>query len=182
MCIRDRYQRRVHGVLYDLIDLSLIESGQEIKLNKEKIAIELVLSDLKKLFESSRFITNKEISIQYLRPGISMAFYSDRKRIEHILYHLIDIIIKITDQKIIKCGYKYDSHSLTFFVKDGTIPVEEKDQLFDTFYSHRENRKYLEIYGISLVWVTKMTELLGGTIYYSACNTRTIFNVTFPLK
>jgi len=169
-------------VMNDLVDLSLIDSGDKIKITKERVIIEPIFLDLKELFEASTSISNKEVSVQYINPDTSMTICSDRKKIEHILYHLIDNAIKFSTEGKINFGYNLNLQSITFFVtNDGTL-VDEKGQIFEAFYKQSKNKEYSEGLGIGLALVKKMTELLGGTVDYSATKTETTFNVTLPLN
>jgi signal transduction histidine kinase len=169
-------------VLYDLIDLSLIESGHKMEINEENFTIESILASIKKLFETSNFIISNEVSVQYMNPDISMTMYSDQKKIEHILYHLINITIKFSAKGIINYGYKHDDQFVTLFVNNSTAKIDKKEQHIEAFYNSANNHDCLDIFGISLVWVTKMTEVLGGTINYSADDRGLTFNVTLPMN
>ncbi len=169
-------------IMNDLVDLSLIDSGDKIKITKEKVTIESIFSDVKELFEASQSISNKEVSVQCINPDTSMTICSDRKKIKHILYHLIDNAIKFSTEGTINYGYTHDFQNVIFFVTNSGILNDQEDQIFEAFYKQGKSDKYPEGLGIGLALVKKMTVLLGGTVDYSVTETETTFNVTLPLN
>lgn len=173
---------RFLSIMNDLIDLSLIHSGEEIKVKKEKVIIETIFSDLKDFFEGSTTVSNKEISVHYTNPNTSMTICSDRKKIERILYHLIDNAIKFSNEGIVKYGYNLNDRSITFFVTNNGILADDKGQIFEAFYKQGANIGYTEGLGIGLALVKEMTELLEGTINYSISGTEITFDFTLPLN
>jgi two-component system CheB/CheR fusion protein len=169
-------------IMNDLVDLSLIHSGDEIKIKKEKVMIESLFSDLKDVFDGVTIVSNKEISLHYINPNTSMTICSDRNKIERILYHLIDNAIKFSTEGTVKYGYNLAGQSITFFVTNEGALSDEKGQIFDVFYKYSENKGYIEGLGIGLALAKEMTELLDGTIHYSSTETETTFNFTLPLN
>lgn len=169
-------------VMNDLVDLSLIDSGDKIKITKERVTIESIFSDVKELFEASQSVSNKEVSVQYINPDTSLTICSDRKKIKHILYHLIDNAIKFSTKGTINYGYTHDFQNVVFFVTNGSILSDDEGQIFEEFYKQSKSDKYPEGLGIGLTLVKKMTALLGGTVAYSGTETETTFNVTLPLS
>lgn len=169
-------------VMNDLVDLSLIHSGDKIKITNESVTIETIFSDLKELFEASTSSSNKDVSVQYINPEASMTICSDRKKIEHILYHLIDNAIKFSTEGKVKFGYETNNENIIFFVTNNGHFHDEKAQIFEAFYKQGNNKEYSEGLGIGLALVKKMTELLEGTVDYFTTETETTFNVTLPLS
>lgn len=173
---------RFLSIMNDLVDLSLIHSGDKIKVKREKVMIETIFSDLRDFFEGSTIVSNKEISVHYINPNTSMTICSDRKKIERILYHLIDNAIKFSNEGTVKYGYNLNDQSITFFVTNKGILSDDKGKVFEAFYKQGANKEYIEGLGIGLALVKEMTELLHGTVNYSTSGTETTFDFTLPLN
>jgi signal transduction histidine kinase len=171
-------------IMNDIIDLSLLNSGDKIKIFKEDIRIEDLFSDLKEFFASSSVKLNKKTSVRYNNPDISLNIFSDRKKIKHILYHLIDNAIKFSDDSMVEFGYKIENHNIVFFVTNNGSQIDEKirDKIFEAFYKQDTiNNRISDGIGIGLTLVKKMTEILGGKVNFTTNQTETTFYVTLPL-
>lgn len=172
-------------IMNDLIDLSLIDSGDEIKILREDIRIEDIFSDLKEFFETASSILNKKVFIHYINPDTSLTISSDGKRIKHILYHLIDNAIKFSNDGIVKFGYELDNQNTEFFVTNNgsQINEENRNKIFEAFYKQNtiDNEDLFGL-GIGLPLVKKMSELLGGKVDFASNETETTFYVTLPLR
>lgn len=172
-------------IMNDLIDLSLINSGDDIKVLRENVKIEGLFSDLKEFFKTSSSIINKEVSIHYVNPDTSLTILSDEKRIKHILYHLIDNAIRFSNDGIVKFGYEIENQNIVFFVTNQgpQINEEKRDKIFEAFYKQDTiNNEISNSLGIGLPLVKKMSELLGGKIDFASNETETTFYVSLPLR
>jgi len=172
-------------IMNDLIDLSLINSGDDIKILRENIRIENIFSDLKEFFETASSILDKKVFIHYINPDTSFTILSDGKRIKHILYHLIDNAIKFSNNGIVKFGYEIDNQNIVFFVtnKGSQINEEKRNKIFEAFYKQDTiNNKDSSGLGIGLPLVKKISELLGGKIDFATNETETTFYVILPLR
>jgi len=172
-------------IMNDLIDLSLIDSGDDIKILRENIRIEDLFSDLKEFFETASSILNKKVSIQYINPDTSLTILSDGKRIKHILYHLIDNAIKFSNDGKVKFGYEIKNQNIVFFVTNNGSQISkgEKNNMFKAFYKqYTRNDEISDGLGLGLPLVKKMSELLGGTVDFVSNETETTFYVTLPLS
>jgi signal transduction histidine kinase len=172
-------------VMNDLIDLSLINSGDNIKIFKENFKIEEIFSDLKEFFETSELILNKKTSIQYINPDISFNILSDRKKIKHILYHLIDNAVKFSNDGKVNFGYEKEDKNIVFFVINNGSQISEeiKDKIFEDFYKQSNfDNEFSDGIGIGLSIVKKLSELLGGKVDFKTNKTETTFYITLPLR
>lgn len=171
-------------VMGDLIDLSLIDSGDKIRIIKEPVTIENIFSDLKEFFRFSTKLTGKNLSISYINPDTSLTLLSDGGKIKHILYHLIDNSIKSSDDGIVNYGYKIEDQNIVFYVtNNGSIYAEE--------YSHKVSEAFnkKDFYedegstlGIGLPLAKKMSELLGGKVDFASDNNEIIFKFYMSLN
>ncbi len=172
-------------ILNDLIDLALLNSGDDLAVEIEKISIENIFSDLQEYFEMAISVSNRDISIHYLNPDSSFIFWSDEKKIKHILYHLIDNAIKFSDNNKVIFGYKIENQNIVFFVKNNCTQIskDKKEQIFETFEKQdNHNNELIEGLGIGLPLVKRLSELLNGKIELISDETQTTFFCTFPLK
>ena len=172
-------------VLNDLIDLALLNSGDNLAVEIHKINIENIFSDLKEYFEMTMLTSNRNVSINYINPDSSLVIMTDEKKIKHILYHLIDNAIKFSsNNEKITYGYKTENNNITFFVKNSSslIPKEKKEKIFEIFEKQdHHNKELVEGLGIGLPLVKKLSELLNGKIEFVSKEIQTTFLCTIPL-
>jgi len=173
-------------IFNDLIDLALLNSNDNLAVEKHKISIVNIFMDIKKYFELAILASNRNISIDYVNPDSSLVIVTDEKKIKHILYHLIDNAIKFSfDNEKVYCGYKIENKNIVFFVKNKgfKIPKEKKEQIFEIFEKQNyHNNEFVEGLGIGLPLVKKLSKLLNGEINFVSNKTQTTFFVTIPLK
>jgi len=169
----------------DLIDLSLIDSGDDIKMCKEKVRVEDVFLELKEFFDTSFSIMDRKVSIMYNNPNPSLNIVSDRKRIKQILYHLIDNAIKFSNDNIVKFGYEIKNKDIVFFVTNNGSQIKEEmgNEIFEAFYKQRTNTDDISKgLGIGLPLVKRMSGLLGGKVDFKSNEKETTFYVDLPLE
>lgn len=171
-------------IMNDLIDLSLINSGDEIKIIIENFRIEDIFSDLKEFFETASSIIDKKVTVSYINHDPSFTLFSDGKRIKHILYHLIDNAIKFSNDGKVKFGYELDNTNIVFFVSNNGSQVseEKRNKIFEAFYKqYTIDDANSDGFGIGLSLVKKLSELLGGKVDFASNESETTFYVTLPL-
>ncbi|HEX2921456.1 MAG TPA: HAMP domain-containing sensor histidine kinase, partial [Bacteroidales bacterium] len=172
-------------IMNDLIELSLISSGDEINITRENIRIEDILSELKDFFETSSLILDKKVSVSYINTDPCLTLFSDGKKIKHILYHLIDNAIKFSNDREVKFGYELENSNIVFFVSNNGVQIsrEESNKIFEAFYKqYTINDSFSEGFGIGLSLVKRLSELLGGEVDFSSSESTTTFFVRLPLK
>ncbi len=173
------------SIMNDLIELSLINSGDDIKVEKETVRIENIFSDLKEYFETITSVLNKNVSIHYANPDPSLIIISDEKKIKQILYHLIDNAIKFSDDNKVIFGYKIENQNIVFFItnKGAQINENKKKKIFEVFEKQNiSNDECASGLGIGLPLVKKLSELLDGKIDFVTNETQTTFLCTLPLR
>lgn len=173
-------------IMNDLIDLAVIDSGDDIKIEREKVSIENIFSDLQEYFETAISTSDKNTSIHNVNPDSSFVIFSDGKKIKQILYHLIDNAIKFSnDNSTVTFGFEIKNQNIVFFVtnKGTQITEERKKNMFDAFnkqYNH--NNKLVSGLGIGLSLVKRLSELLKGKVDFVTNEIQTTFFCTIPLK
>ncbi len=123
---------RLTYLVNDLLDLSTIESGAELK--REKINTREVTENVLRQLEEKRKLKNLKIESQFLTESI----IGDAYRIEQILINLIHNAIKyIPENKAIDLIWEDSStNEVVLRVRDNGpgIPKEHQDRLFERFY------------------------------------------------
>lgn len=172
-------------IMNDLIDLALINSGDDIKVEKKNVRIENIFLDLKEYFETVISVLYRNVSIRYANPDISLIIFSDEKKIKHILYHLIDNAIKFSNDNKVIFGYKIENQNIVFFVtnKSSQINEDKKKKMYEMFEKQDiNNNEYTSGLGIGLPLVKKLSELLEGKIDFVTSETQTTFFCTIPFR
>ncbi|MFA6334575.1 MAG: histidine kinase dimerization/phospho-acceptor domain-containing protein [Bacteroidales bacterium] len=67
-------------VMNDLIELSLINSGDSLETSKDRTVIELIFSDLKTYFEIEAQSSNYQLKIDYHNPDSALTVFTDGKK------------------------------------------------------------------------------------------------------
>lgn len=173
-------------IMTDLIDLALINYSDNIKVERENVRIENIFSDLKEYFETTMPLDNRNISLHYKNPDSSFMFFSDGKKIKHILYHLIDNAIKFSNgNNKVLFGYEIENQNIVFYItNNGTqITEDKKEKIFEAFEKKdNDSNELVAGLGIGLPLVKKLSELLGGKIDFMTNEAQTTFFCTVPIK
>lgn len=173
-------------IMNDLIDLSIINSGGDLRIEKATVKIETIFNDLKEYFETSSGTHNNKVSVIFINPEKSFDICSDGKRIKHILYHLIDNAIKHSESKVVICGYELidDNAYIRFYVINSGPRIDDniKDKMFELCEkSNSSDNIANQGLGIGLPLVKHLSEKLGGNISFESNSDRTTFSCIFPL-
>nr|WP_319999754.1 histidine kinase dimerization/phospho-acceptor domain-containing protein [uncultured Draconibacterium sp.] len=153
-------------IMDDLVELSLLDAGDNIALEKNNIIIDDIFQELKDYFSELVQLQNKPFTITISNPDLRQKIITDRKKLKHILFHLIDNAIKFSDDNNIVYGYKIEKENwIEFFVKNRSqqVPDEIKAKMFEFFEKQETVGKEINFgLGIGLSLVKKITEALGG--------------------
>jgi signal transduction histidine kinase len=172
-------------IMNDLIDLALINSGDNIKVVREDVRIEDIFLDLKEYFEKVTSLLNKNVTVHFANPDTSLFIFTDSEKIKHILYHLIDNAIKFSIGNKVLISYVIENQNIVFSVTNNGVKLNEvkMKKIFDVFENpYIKNDENLTGIGIGLPLVKKLSELLEGDIDFINNETQTIFFCTLPLK
>ncbi|WP_462317564.1 sensor histidine kinase, partial [Marinilabilia sp.] len=175
-------------VIDDIVEFSHVDSGLT-KISKQNITIESLLEEIDQ--EVSRL--QKKHSGKNLKFTINnqipedQSIISDYKRINKIIYHLIDNAFKFTEEGEITLHLKTDDHQwLQIRVSDTGIgfPKEKYELIFKRFRQLDEGAtRNFGGNGLGLALVKHLTSLLGGDIKVeSTPDQGSIFTVYLPQK
>jgi len=166
-------------LMNDLIDLSLICSGENVKVENRILPVEPLFVKLLASFEPSLSKPASGKRVNYQIPDNTLTLETDSEKLERILYHLIDNAVKFSEEGEVLFGCVPEEDSVTFFVTNqGSLPADCQ-ALFEAFY--RENSlPETGGLGIGLTLVKAFTELLRGKVAVSCKDNQTTLSITLP--
>jgi signal transduction histidine kinase/ligand-binding sensor domain-containing protein len=173
------------SLLNDIIDVSMIESGQ-LKLHFVKVDVCNLINDIFLSFTNSKQLKEKINVKLVLSTNISgsLVINTDVNRMRQVVNNLLGNSIKFTDKGSIKLGCEEDNDRVIFYVKDTGIGISEeyKGKIFNRFYKLGKDDK--SIYGgngLGLTISKNLVEALNGEIWFeSEEGVGTTFFVSFP--
>lgn len=176
--------RRFLLIMNDLIELSLLHAGDNVVIDNLDFNLDDVFFDLADFFDNLMRLQNKDITINCSLQDSSVKIYSDRKKVKHILFHLIDNAIKFSSDSIVTIGYNHSDF-------DGFIELFVSNKFEGDF-----DYKWMEVFnktddvgnelnpglGIGLPLVQKLTQIIGGTLLINCHNQVICFRVKIPVS
>ncbi len=156
------------SLLNDIIDISIIESGQ-LKFVYKKINIFSITNAVYISFKVSIEENNSNIKIEF-KPdeNTKFEFITDSLRLIQILNNLMSNALKYTNEGKITLSYKIINSSIHFVVKDTGIGIDKKalTKIFDRFLKIETSKS--NIYrggGLGLSICKNLVESLDGKIW-----------------
>jgi Signal transduction histidine kinase len=175
--------KRMTGMVNDLLDIARIESGQS-KLNRTVFDITELIGRVLITYESR--INAKKVEVNALLPGASVYVDADEDRISQVLHNLIDNAIKFLPENGGRLGIQLiaDKHAARVSVSDNgaAIPEDDLSRIFDRFYKAEKAHTYSSGSGtgLGLSIVKLIMDQHGEEISVSSDERETRF--TFSLK
>jgi signal transduction histidine kinase len=160
------------NLINDILDISMIESGQ-LKTKSKPFQLVELLDELKAYFEQEKEKFKKEtisIHTDYDSEFLMLVLNSDSTRLRQILSNLLSNALKFTEKGHISFGFRHSNdNELIFFVKDsGTgIDSDKHQAIFDRFskFSSSTDSVHYSGTGLGLAICNELVELLGGKIW-----------------
>lgn len=161
------------NLISDILDISLIESGQ-LKTRQETVNIDVILRELLAIYIQQKEELGKKItiSLDIESSNTDLIIKTDAVRVRQVLSNLLSNSLKFTDQGKISFGYRLsNSKELVFFVKDtgcGINPTKHK-AIFERFKKFGavdtgESKLYTGT-GLGLAISHELVHLLGGKLW-----------------
>ena len=148
----------------DILDMSKIEAGT-LEFVYTKVDINLLLSDLQRLFQMRVNEAGGNIQI-IAEPGLpSCTIETDRNRVAQVLSNFTTNAIKFTQEGNVRIGYKARDTELYFYVTDtGTgIPADKLPEVFGRFVKLNKEKKGTGLgLSISKTIVNKLEGQIGA--------------------
>lgn len=176
------------NLISDIIDISMIESGQ-IKLIKEEFYISDLLQNLLLQYEQEKNKLNKgnvAIESEIEDELMFLKINTDINRLKQVLSNLLSNAIKFTHEGTVTLGLKHGSNSrIVIYVKDTGIGIAPCNQSaiferFNKFNSESDTMLYSGT-GIGLTISKELVEMMGGDIWFeSTIHKGSTFYVSLP--
>lgn len=176
------------NLISDIIDISMIESGQ-VKLTKEEFYISDLLQNLIVNYEQEKNKINRgniNIESEIDDELMFLKINTDINRLKQVLSNLLSNAIKFTHEGTVTLGLKYGSNNrIVIYVKDTGIGIAPCNQSaiferFNKFNSESETMLYSGT-GIGLTISKELVEMMGGNIWFeSTINKGSTFYVSLP--
>lgn len=155
---------RLRRLLQQVLDFRKVES-RNMKLYVEQTNITDFLRTLcRESFEP--LAADKHIEFLTLLPARDICGYTDRDKMEKILFNLVSNALKYTpDGRTVTLSATEQNQQLTLSVKDEGIGIDPREQsfIFNRFYSSKKNNNTISN-GIGLSLTKDLVELHHGTI------------------
>ena len=148
----------------DILDMSKIEAGT-LEFVYTKVDINLLLSDLRQLFQMRVNDAGKNIRI-IAEPSLpSCSIETDRNRVAQVLSNFTTNAIKFTQEGTISIGYEARDTELYFYVTDSGagIPADKLPEVFGRFVMLNKDKKGTGLgLSISKTIVNKLEGQIGA--------------------
>ena len=132
---------RLTDLTRDLLTLNEFDT-KELLLSKEGFDIQEVIKSTAESFEA--VCTPKHISIELLLMPNTVRVYADRRKIQQVLYNLIDNAIKFSENNssvTIEVTLKNDKAFVSIKDRGIGIPRKEQNKIWERFYKSDLSRK-----------------------------------------
>lgn len=148
----------------DILDMSKIEAGT-LEFVYTKVDINLLLSDLRQLFQMK--VNDAGGNIQIIaEPSLpSCSIETDRNRVAQVLSNFTTNAIKFTQEGTISIGYEARDTELYFYVTDtgAGIPADKLPEVFGRFVKLNKDKKGTGLgLSISKTIVNKLEGQIGS--------------------
>jgi PAS domain S-box-containing protein len=172
-------------IISDVIDISRIQSGR-INVVMSKFEIVSLLNKVADEFRELTQLNEVSFMAHYNIPKDKSVIVSDKRKIEKILFHLLDNAVKFTKTGSIKVISHVRDNYLYITVADTGIGIDQdaQEKIFEPFWQLETNtNREFGGTGIGLTVVKAYTNALGGSVSFtSVLNKGTTINVTIPVQ
>mgnify|MGYP002862650048 CR=1 FL=1 len=133
--LRKAYEHtgNLSNLLNDLIDISLIESGQ-MKMSFRYFNLKNSLDELLDEFEPTIENDNIELLLHPVRKGLQV--YSDKARFRQVMVNLLQNAVKYTNEGKVEIIVEEEDSDCIIKVKDSGVGIHSEDlsRIFERFY------------------------------------------------
>lgn len=153
------------NLLNDLIDISMIESG-EMRMNYGYFNINELLNSITS--EQKNLADEKHIELVFHPADNQLQLFGDRDKIKQVMVNLLQNAIKYTEKGSVEVSVEEEDRSATVIIKDTGIGIAEKylDRIFERFYRVDKARsKSVGGTGLGLAIVKHIVEAHGSKVF-----------------
>ncbi len=176
---------RLQGILNDIIDVSLLESGK-LEITPQAFSVNETIRSLHKDYSYDNSLRQKNIRLLYhcARQDGQDIMISDASRIRQMMSNLLNNAIRHTNKGYIELGYKIKEKDICFYVQDTGSGIREdrRKNLFERFYSDDDaSEQQLSGLGLGLFIVSEIAHIIGGRISFETKSEQgTRFEIALP--
>lgn len=154
----------LNNLLNDLIDISMIESGQ-MQMSFRYFNIHEFLEQI--INEIKPYAEKKNIELNFISSNHSLQLFGDKQRLKQVITNLTMNAIKYTNTGSVEVGVIDEGNLGKIFVRDTGIGISEKDisRIFERFYRVDKDRsREIGGTGLGLAIVKHIVEAHGSKI------------------
>jgi len=158
------HTQNLNNLLNDLIDISMIESGQ-MRLSFRYFPLAEFLENLVSEYQMGAQKKNLNLVLKEIRPNLQV--FGDQTRIRQAIGNLIQNAIKYTEKGEVEIYVSEENKLCRIFVKDTGIGIPEKDltRVFERFYRVDKDRsRAVGGTGLGLAIVKHIVEAHGSKV------------------
>ncbi len=172
-------------LLNDIIDISMIESGQ-LKFHFSDVKVCDLVRDIFFMFKNSKLYKEKEhVKLEIvLKADSEVVVNTDEDRLRQVITNLLNNALKFTSEGCVTLGCEEIDGYIQFYVSDTGIGIRDElmSRIFDRFYKIEKTKNI--IYGgngLGLTITKNIVEALDGNIWVeSEVGKGTTFWFTVP--
>lgn len=172
--------KRLEQLIYDLLDVSKIQSGQ-LYLNINEFDIDTLIDETIASFQ----IVSRDHIIKRMGEKINQVIIADRQRIEQVLVNLLSNAIKYSPhEREVLVSARRKKSELIVTVRDFGIGIakEEQNKVFERFYRTRNNSILISGFGLGLYICRDIVKRHNGKIWIESENKGTAFSFSLPVQ
>lgn len=177
-----RNAERMHSLIADILELSLIESGN-VTIDVREVNLNSAVQDVLTALSAKASERNVELKNEV---PVGSVVSADFVRLEQMITNLVDNAIKFNRQGgKVSVGFAADDRHTFISVSDtgeGLLP-EHSERIFERFYrADRARSRDIGGTGLGLAIVKHLARLHGGEVFVnSVLGTGTTFRIELPL-
>lgn len=177
-----RNAERMHSLIADILELSLIESGK-VSINPREMKLHTAVDDVLNALSTKAKDRDVELINEVSEATL---VYADAVRLDQMLTNLIDNAIKFNRPKgkVHIASERNETHSVIYVTDTGEgILPEHLQRIFERFYrADRARSREIGGTGLGLAIVKHLARLHGGEVSVNAClGTGSTFRIELPL-
>jgi PAS domain S-box-containing protein len=158
---------RMLNIINDIINISMIESGQ-VKVNYVNTNLNEQIEFIGQFFRPEIESKGLKLFSNALLPDNEVTISTDREKVYAILTNLVKNAIKFTNKGHIRLGYTKKKEHIELFVEDSGfgISADKKELIFERFRQGSEElTRNFEGAGLGLSISKAYAEMLGGSLW-----------------
>lgn len=176
------------NLIDDIIDIAKIEAGQ-LTVSQEYYSLNEMMEELYLTYSDMihrKFNRKVSLSVESSSLPKGNVIFTDPFRLKQVLSNLLGNAVKFTQEGMISFGFRMESDTVLFYVRDTGVGISEENQqiIFHRFrQAQNSGKKHNGGTGLGLAISQHIVDLLGGKIWVeSSQGEGSVFYFTVPYK